>query len=49
VAELTPDPNTLIEVAKEFGGGFVAYWTHHVFHKVWHATGHFKRKGGKTH
>lgn len=25
----------VIEVAKEFGGGFGAYWTHHVFHKVW--------------
>ena len=25
----------LVEIAKEFGGGFVAYFLHHMFHKVW--------------
>ena len=30
------DVNQAIEVLKEFGGGFAAYWTHHLFHKVWH-------------
>lgn len=28
-----------LEVVKEFGGGYGAYWTHHVFHKLWHASG----------
>jgi ssRNA-specific RNase YbeY (16S rRNA maturation enzyme) len=32
-------PDHLVELAKEFGGGFAAYWTHHVFHKIWHRMG----------
>ena len=41
-------PEHALELLKEFGGGFVAYWTHHFFHKVWGVTGHLrirKRKG----
>ena len=38
-----------IELAKEFGGGFAAYWTHHLFHKVWHASGHTLRLRRRRH
>lgn len=30
-------PEHVAELAKEFGGGFAAYWTHHVFHRLWAA------------
>lgn len=40
---LTPD---VVELAKEFGGGFAAYWTHHVFSKVWHRARIPRRRHG---
>lgn len=40
------DVNQAIEVLKEFGGGFAAYWTHHLFHKVWRVSSHLKLRGG---
>lgn len=30
-------PEHFATLAKEFGGGFVAYWLHHVYSRVWHA------------
>lgn len=41
------DLQAAIELAKEFGGGFAAYWTHHLFHKAWHRSGHLFRRGGR--
>jgi hypothetical protein len=29
-------PEHIAELAKEFGGGFAAYWLHHAYHRVWH-------------
>jgi hypothetical protein len=29
------DPQRIAELARDFGGGFLAYWTHHVFARVW--------------
>lgn len=37
------DVNQIVEIAKEFGGGFVAYWTHHLFHKTWHLSHRLQR------
>jgi hypothetical protein len=34
----------LVELAKEFGGGFAAYWVHSIFHRVWHAIEHEPRR-----
>lgn len=30
-------PEHISELAKEFGGGFVAYWLHHVYQHAWRA------------
>jgi hypothetical protein len=38
-------PEHLVTLAKEFGGGFGAYWTHHVFAKVWLTTAHIRLRG----
>lgn len=40
-------PGHAVEIAKEFGGGFAAYWTHHLFHKAWAVSGRAISKRGR--